>query len=399
MKLLILTPSLTLPPLRGYEVILSKQLELLSKNHSIDLVIFIEHDDKEDKLKSIRPLCNSIFTILLPKWKSIFNAGAGFFSKEPFQVRYYTSKKMSDQVNHLLQNNEYDVVIINLIRMAQYLPQGFKKPAILNMVDPLIFNYERSLSWRPWYLRSILKLEIARLKSYEAEQVQRFSRIILIAQADIQDYKTLFKIDHLDLVSYGIDLDYFKSDIAVKRTPGMIVITGNMGYAPNEDGVVFFCKNVFPLIVKKNPAANLWLVGTNPSAKVKKLGNGKNIIITGYVDDIRYYLSRAMVSVCAIRLSVGTQTKVLEAMAMGTPVVTTSAGNHGIGGNSGTSLYVADTPAGIADGVVDLLKGNNWNEVSESGRKFVNDKFRWANSVANFEGILNKLSNEYNSQR
>jgi glycosyltransferase involved in cell wall biosynthesis len=127
-------------------------------------------------------------------------------------------------------------------------------------------------------------------------------------------------------------------------------------------------------------------------SRVRKWTRDPRIKITGFVPDIRPYLSEAMVSVCPVRLRIGTQTKVLEALACGTPVVTTPAGNHGIGAISGEHLYVADDPVSFADKVVTLLTTRKWSILSEKGRRFAEDNFTWEKSAEKLEKILEQLA-------
>jgi glycosyltransferase involved in cell wall biosynthesis len=385
MKLLFVTPSLTYPPTRGYEVILYKHIEQLSFLHSIEIISF--QSKPGIKIEGFKKICDKIHIVKLPVWRSLFKAALGFLSRYPIQVCYYRSRVMKKNIEHLLNTGGYDAVSFTLIRMAQFIPKNYPGFSILNMVDPLVFNYERSLNWRPWYVKIGLKLEISRLKRYEARYSKLFSRLTLIAEADIIDYSGLLN-RQIDWIPYGTDVDHFQPDPTITRIPGMIVITGNMGYAPNIDGVIFFCREIFPLIIEKFPNACLWLVGINPSKEISHLAAHKNIKVTGYVNDIRTYLNQAMVSVCPVRLKVGTQTKVLEALSMGTPVVSTSAGNHGICGTRDVDLYVEDAPECMADKIVSLLQGEQWNKLSVNGRKFVNEKFRWDISVKKFEELL-----------
>jgi len=391
MKILMVAPSHTYPPVKGYQVMLCRHIEQLADHHSIDLIAFGDSSQQSAGVDPIKVLCNSVEIIPLPIYKIVLNLFRGIFSPDPLQVCFYRSKSMSEAVENRLRLVSYDVVIFQLTRMTQFLPLWYRGSKILNMVDPLVLNYERSLTWRPWYIRSVLKYEIARLRCYEAQHASRFDCVSLIAQADVVDYQAMLKNIRFELIPYGVDTAYFRPDDAVIRQPGMIVITGNMGYAPNVDAVEYFCREIFPLILVQEPRAHLWLVGTRPSSEIKKLGNNKNITVTGHVNDVRYYLNRAMVSVCPIRLNVGTQTKVLEALSIGTPVVTTSSGNQGIGGESGTVLYVADTPLEFSDRVVSLLKGHHWDRLSKNGRKFVLDHFKWESSAEKLGFILNTL--------
>ena len=170
-------------------------------------------------------------------------------------------------------------------------------------------------------------------------------------------------------------------------------MTGNMYHPPNVDAVEFFCIDIFPLICQRDPSANLWLVGANPVATVRKWARDPRIKVTGFVPGVRTYLREAMVSVCPVRLRIGAQTKILEALACGTPVVTTSAGNYGIGAVAGQHLYVADDPREFADRVVSLLSAEEWNELSQNGQRFVRDNFSWENSSAKLEQIVERLMN------
>ena len=381
MKILVVTPSHTYPPVKGYQVMLCRHIEQLAGRHSIDLMVFGDSSGQNTEIDPIKALCHTVEIIPLPKWRLLLNLCCGLFSMEPLQVCLYRSKAMSEAITNRLRATAYDAVIFQLTRMAQFLPQRYPGVSVLNMVDPLVLNYSRSLGWQPWYIRIGLSHEIARLRRYEIQHASRFDRVSLIAQADVIDYQDVLNNAEIEQVPYGIDTDYFRPNDAIVRQPGMMVITGNMGYAPNVDAVKYFCREIFPLILTQEPKAHLWLVGARPSKEIRKLGKSNHITVTGYVNDVREYLWQAMVSICPVRLNVGTQTKVLEALATGTPVVTTSAGNHGVGGKLGTDLCVADTPLEISALVVSLLRGHKWGEFSENGRKFVLENFKWVNSA------------------
>jgi polysaccharide biosynthesis protein PslH len=391
MKILVITPSHVYPPVKGYQVLLCRHIEQLAARHSFDLLTFGNPDDQDSRDDPIKLLCHSIQFVPLPKWKIALNLLSGLFSSEPFQIGLYRSKAMTAAVENRLRSTCYDAVICQLTRTVQFLPKWYQGATLLNMVDPLVLNYSRSLLWQPWYIRFALKQEIARLLRYELRHALRFSSAMLISQADIIDYSKLLSKVSFKQITYGIDTVFFHPDISVNRVPGMIIISGNMGYAPNVDGVRYFCKEVFPLILEQVPDATLWLVGARPTTAIQKLANGKNITVTGYVEDVRYYLCRSMVSVCPIRLNVGTQTKVLEALATGTPVVSTSAGNQGVVGESGHHLWVADTPDEIAECVVSLLNRQQWDSFSENGRQFVQKHFQWRHSAEELEAMLTEM--------
>ena len=383
-------PSYSYPAVKGYQLMLIHHIEQMAPNNSIDLIFFGKNSNPlEDPILS---LCKKVNIIKLPKWKIALNLISGFFTKKPFQVSLYQSKEMSVLIDDTLKRNSYDGVVFYLSRMAQFLPVDFKGISILNMIDPLVLNYSRSLFWRPWYWKFLLNIEIARLVAFEKCFVLKFDCVTLISEMDISDYRKYLNDVNFEQLPYGVDLNYFSQSGDTPRTPGMIVITGNMGYAPNVDAVKYFCSEIFPLILVSRPDAHLWIVGVNPPSSIKKLSKQKNITVTGYVRDIRKFLNSAMVSVCPVRLNVGTQTKVLEALALGVPVVTTTAGNLGVGGVSGHDLIVADAPKDFANEVVRLLCGDKWTYFSNQGRIFVSDHFGWDKSGKKLLSIIKKLA-------
>lgn len=392
MRILFVTPSFPYPPRRGYSLIAYHQIKYLARRHSIDLISFTDTDEKMADVGGLSQWCKSIRKINLPAWQSYVNIVLDLFTVKPFQVSYYRSAKMTRLVDEILRNNAYDAIIFQLTRMAQYNPGWYRGATILNMVDPFVLSYQRSLPWRPWYLRLGLLFEINRLRKYEREYAPRFARSLLLSENDAKDYGEILDGAKIDWVPYGVDTNYFATSSAISRQPGMIVMSGSMFYAPNVDAVDYFCRSIFPLVHKQVPNAKLFLVGARPAATVRKWGDSKDICVTGSVPDIRPYLSQAMVSICPVRLDVGTQTKVLEALAMETPVVTTSAGNCGIEAISGQHLYVADAPEEFAERVGALLKGENWKTLSQNGRHFVTENFIWEKSVAKLEKILGEIS-------
>lgn len=399
MKLLYVTPGFPYPPRRGYLLMAYHQIEHLAARHSVDLISFVDAEADRSNADELANWCGRIDTVELPAWRCFLNMGLGMASALPFQISYFKSAKMAATVHERLRKKAYDIVVFQLTRMAQYRPVWYEGPTILSMVDPFVLNYQRSLSWRPWYARPWLQAEIARLKNYESQQALRFDRVLLISEADVRDYQNFMGAGNVDWVPHAIDVNYFSPLPSVARRTGMIVITGNMFYAPNVDAVNYFCREIFPLIRKHVPEASLWLVGSRPAEAVRKWGKDERIKVTGFVSDVRPYLNQAMVSVCPVRLNVGTQTKVLEALAMGTPVVSTSAGNHGIGAVSGEHLYVVDTPSEFAERVVALLKGKEWDELSRRGRRFVVEHFTWEKSVARLEQILAEITEQAITRR
>ncbi len=391
MRLLFVTHFVPFPPLSGNRLITLNHIKQLAARHTVDLISF-KNRERGNELGDLPRWCNRIELVdRPPRWRILLQSLLGIARDAPLLVSGFRSAEMTEVVNRRLASTTYDVVLIQLEIMAQFRPDWHQGPTIWNLEDPPALKGERMLPMYPWYARALVRHMNGRHKRYERRQASRFDRIIFVNEQDSRDYKSVLNTANLDWVPHGIDGDVYYPSQEIPRRDGMIVITGTMNHRPNVDAIEYFCREVFPLICKREPSATLWLIGTNPVRSVRKWSRNPRIRVTGYVPDLRPYLRQAMVSVCPIRLRIGNQTKIFEALACGTPVVTTSAGNHGVGGVSGEHLYVADDPLEFADKVVALLKGERWSELSQEGRRFAIENFSWEKSTAKLEQILEQL--------
>lgn len=394
MKILFLSPIVPWPTNTGGKQVLYNQIKGLSSSHDINLICFRQTDySGTDFLKNF---CRSI-TILdnYRTCKIILNAIIGLVIYIPLKVSHFTSRKNRILIQEHLRKNFYDV-IISRIEMAQFIPDSYTGPKILLMEDPETLKFTR----QPMHdlnllLRFFWRFENNRVARYEQRQSRRFDRVTLLSEEDVREYQNFLPNARLVCIPYGTDPDWFSPSNEVKRSDGMIVFSGNMYHLPNVAAINHFCSNIFPLVKKEVPTATFWIVGANPLPEVHRWGQLPGISVTGAVPEIRDYLRMARVSVCPISLKIGVQTKVLEAMACGTPVVTTSAGNSGICATSGDGLYVADSPADFALQIVSLLKGERWDEMSVRARQFVVDHFSWGRSVEKLEKLITDVIDEH----
>ncbi len=166
-----------------------------------------------------------------------------------------------------------------------------------------------------------------------------------------------------------------------------------MSHPANIDGALYFIQKIFPLILQEEPSAKLWIVGSNPSRKIYSAARllSDNVKITGRVDDIGNYIREATVSICPVRLPIGVQTKILEAMSWGTPVVSTPEGNKGIVATAGESILIAETPEAFAHNVIALLNGDRWQRISQHGLEYSRSQFSWEHSVTDMEVLINEI--------
>jgi polysaccharide biosynthesis protein PslH len=387
MKILFITPSYNYPPKKGYEIILRKQLEHLSLLHEVDVITF----NKFSHNAHIDPLYKKVNFIKFIKINYIlllFNFISSFFNNIPFQVSLFSSKELKKIINSNKFKNKYDMMFFKLIRTAQFVPQDFNGLKIINMVDPLSISYKKAIKFKSFFLKYFFKIEARRLMEYELKITSLFDCVTFVSEKDVYDYKTLFPKANIQKLPYGIDVDLFMANKKLKRNGNMLIITGNMSYSPNINAALFFCDKVLPKILNKRPQTILKIVGVNPVQKIKNLNAHKNIEVTGFVKDMRAYLNEAKVSICAVKLDIGVQTKILEAMSMGTPVVTFPPGNFGIKGKEGKDICVVENSQTMANQILNLLNNKGWSAQSRNGRDFVIKNFSWEISMNVLDNLL-----------
>jgi glycosyltransferase involved in cell wall biosynthesis len=300
---------------------------------------------------------------------------------------------MRKRVTELMERDKFDAILLYELAAVQYCPPAYYKKLVVNIEDPPSIKARRTKGLPVCSLWKKIKLSVhARLtEHYEKGILPKVAKVVVLSEEDAKDMRKEGKYDNIGSVSYGINKQPTEKIVSFEeRTEGMIIFSGNMFHPPNVDGALFFLRHIFPLVLQEYPAAILWIVGAEPDKRIRDAAAcfGEHVVITGMVKDISEYLRRAKVSICPVRLKIGVQTKILEALSWSTPVVTTTAGNSGIGGCSGSELWVEDEPNIFAGRVVALLRGEGWHQLSEKGRKLVEERFSWERSAMELEQHL-----------
>jgi polysaccharide biosynthesis protein PslH len=398
MKLLFLTSRLPYPPFQGDRLKIYHILRILSRKHDITLLSFVESEAEAKLVENLYPFCSKIETVVHSKSKSYLRLLLNIFSRVPFQVAYYQSPKFSEKLDNLLKTNNFDVIHTHLIRLVPYTVTS-PIPRVLDLTDA-ISKYLKSRvdSTSNLILKAAIYLELRRMLKYEPV-LHRFNAVSVCSEVDRDELLKTAPSSNISLIRNGLDTEYFKPDENAIVEPYSIVFTGNMSYPPNEDGIVYFSKNVLPLVHDVLPQAKLYIVGKSPSSKLQSLAS-ESIIVTGKVDDIRDYYKKAQVAICPIRFGAGTLNKVIEPMAMRIPVVSTSIACQGmnvtpitdiqtpIPYDTDANIIFADSPTDFADALITLLNDPKLcRTIGSSGRRLVEREHDWEEIVAKLETI------------
>lgn len=391
MKILFLTSRFPYPPFRGDKLRVFNFIKGLSEHHDIVLVSYIDPDE-QDLVKEMKKYCSRVATTVLKKSGSYSRMLKGAAGKTPFQVLYYQSPEMKQLVEKVIKEEKPDVIHAHLFRMAPYAFPFKDTPKVLDLCDSIALNYSRFLSYRRDIANPAYRVERSRVARYEAEVTAKFDTNVVISSEDEAFLKTNGADGRMAIVANGVDFDYFKSDETVEKKPHRLCFTGTMSYFPNTDGMLFFAREVLPLVKKEVPDVELFIIGNNPTADIKKLADDSAVTVTGFVDDVRPLARSSSVFVCPIRAATGLNNKVLEAMAMGISIVATPGACEGIAVHPEKDILLGSTPQDLADQVVRLLGDEPLRRsLANSALDLVRKDYSWDHNIRKLEAIYNNV--------
>lgn len=387
MNILFVTARFPYPPLRGDQVIPYHRLKLLSKRHNITLITFYQHEKELKYLKKLNPFCAEIVTIKFSKLVSILNILRGVFLRLPFQVLYFRSGKFKKQMQEVLLKRNFDIIHTYTLRMAEYT-RNINIPKVIDLIDSMQLNIERRLSADNLFLKIILREELMRLRKYENEIANIYDNSVVVSERD-RIYISSKKVLTIPL---GVDADFFvrHNNLPYNRT---IVFSGNMGYFPNENAIIWFVNNCLIKIKEKVPDVRLIIAGNNPSVKVNNLHNGISVIVTGYVDSIVDILNKAQIAIAPMQVGSGMQFKILEAMACALPVVITKIGLGGIFYLiDRKNIVIADNATDFANECIELLCNYQLAvKIGKAAREIIVKKYSWELNTGEIEKCYNNI--------
>ncbi|TND09001.1 MAG: group 1 glycosyl transferase [Bacteroidetes bacterium] len=329
------------------------------------------HPDAEKELKKY---CREILFIPLPKSAVFFNLLRGFFSPLPMQVAYFNSPRAHREIGAFIEKHRPDRIFCQLIRTTEFVRSRKDIPKILDYMDVFSKGIERRIGKVNFLSRPVFRMEHRRLLKYEREIFSDFEeRIIISAQdRDLVDHPEKNKIR---VIANGVDTGFFRPLPAEKKHE--LLFNGNMNYPPNVESAEYLVTQVLPLVHQKNPGVRVLISGASPSPRILALKSA-SVTVSGWVDDVRDSFTSSRILVAPMQSSIGLQNKLLEAMAMRMPCITTTLSNNALGAVSGEQILVADSPQTFADQILFLLANPGEAEkIAEAGHRFIMENFNW----------------------
>jgi glycosyltransferase involved in cell wall biosynthesis len=347
-------------------------------------------------LDSLHAWCHHVQTVPLPRWRTLWNGLCALPSQTPFQAAYSRSPEMTALLRRMQAEEPFDVVHVEHLRGAELSRAINGTPSVFDSVDSISLLFEQVRHSGPTRRSRLLAaLDLKRTRRYEGHLLERYPRVLVTSP---HDKETLVQLstsrdtdDRFVVLPNGVDLDYF-SPLDVPRDPATLIFTGKMSYHANVAAALDLTTQVMPYIWEHRPDARLVIAGKDPTPELLALTVDPRITVTGTVPDLRPYLARATVAVLPIRYGAGIQNKLLEAMAMITPVVSTSRATIALQAQPGSDLLTADSPRAIAEAVTALLADDALrNQVGSAGRRYVETHHDWGKAAVKLEKVYREV--------
>ena len=378
-KLIVITSRYPFPLDKGDKLRAFHQIKHLAKEREIHLISLTTKNVSKRELEKLEIHCASVSVFKLNKIQIIWNLFLAIFSQKPFQVAYFYSNNIHQKIKKLIRKIEPDHIYCQLIRCAEYVKDEYDIRKTLDYMDVLSKGVERRIITSPFYLKKILSVESERLKIYESVLYEYFDFHSIIS---FQDQELIYhtKRNNIEIIPNGIDSEYFTPDINFTKEYTLL-FNGNMQYQPNVNSAIYIVKEILPLVHKINPNVNLLISGTSPTKEVLHLQSNK-VKVLGWVDDIRDAYNSANIFIAPMQIGTGLQNKLLEAMAMKMPCITSKLANNALNAIPDKQILIGNSKEEYAESILKLIEDKSLNNsIAEEGQAYVNSTFNWINST------------------
>jgi sugar transferase (PEP-CTERM/EpsH1 system associated) len=400
-NILWLNAGLLLPLDKGGKLRTWHLMRHLARRHSITYLSFADPEQPAEEVDGMREVADRIVTVPRTdpaKGSMQFYADVARYVLHPvpYAVAKYHSREYAARLRDLLRDGGFDLVVADFLPPVVNMPDRLPCPSVLftHNVEAEIWRRHFETARHP-LKRALLHGQWSRMLAFERKALDHFDLVLTVSDNDRDTFQRLYPSGErrFAVVPTGVDTEYF-SPVSGSR-PHHLVFTGSMDWLPNEDGVLYFCRDILPLIRQQQPEVTLSIVGREPTPAVKRLAETAGIEITGRVADVRPYVGAAAVYVVPLRVGGGTRLKIFEAMSMARAVVSTTIGAEGLPVTPGRDIAIADEPAAFADAVVQLLRNEpERRRLEQAARRLVVERYDWSAVARDMEAALHAAAGQ-----
>ncbi|MBO0911399.1 MAG: glycosyltransferase [Acidobacteria bacterium] len=372
----------------------------LSKTHELTVVCLATNETDERSISDLRPYCRRLEVIRHSRWRALANCLRALVSRTSLRSAYFYSPRLREHVRASIEAGEADLIHVEHLKSLPMVePVLGRVPAVFDAVDCLsMLESRRRRVTRNLFLKLFSTIESKKFAASERRAPRRFNRVAISSSVDRAAYPVPANLrEKIDIVPNGVDLDHFRfREFEAQRN--LLVFCAKLDYFPNADAALYFARSIWPRVRARRPELRLEIVGSRPPGGVRRLDGEANIRVTGSVPDVKPYLGRAWVALCPIRIRAGIQNKMLEAMALGVPVVATSICCPGLEVEAEKHLLVADDAEQFAAAIELLLDNETLRErLIEAARDYVERRHSWRESVAALSNSYRKAMADFKS--
>jgi glycosyltransferase involved in cell wall biosynthesis len=397
MRILFLASVLPHPKVvSGFIIVHHRISKLVERGYEVGLCCFVR-EDYEKFLPSIKPMLYELETFPTPSPKpSVKRMVNRMFSPMPPDFFYLDTDEMRKTIGRMIERSHYDLVIAEFTVMGHFLHHNPWLPPVRRIVSVhscYTTMLQNSIDINRWSPSNLWKeMLLPRLKRFEFDIYRSADHILALTPQERQNLLKHAPDLKTTTIPYGIDLDEFDGD-PDHETDESILITGYFRHLPNQDAVSWFCNEVWPLVRKLHPKLKLYIVGRQPPAYFRDLARKHpGIIVTGEVEDLRPYLSKARIYICPMRLGSGLRGKILQAIAQGLPVVSTTHAAEGIPAQTGHNMMLADTPAIMANSIDLLLNEPELRKrLARNAKEILKPMYSWDVCTDKLEKVIKEV--------
>ncbi len=398
MKILWLARTCPYPPNDGEKLRVFNLLRILVRHHELTLVCRVMSDDEYDGLNVLREMGIQTVGVPVPSPTSYIQRLHWLlpfvFSRYPVSLCTVFFPKIRDAIRDLVSKQGFDVIQVEHSSLTIYLDyiRFLNAPAlVLTMHNIDRLRNERIIAATPFGLRKIYLLwDQARFKQWEMASLQRYNRVVVMSALDASLLHKDLPDLAIDVVPNGVDCTSLGYE-PPRHDENLMIFVASMDSEANHDGAMFFLREIFPLI-RRYTNTRASMVGRNPQPDLIAMQNGSTILVTGKVDDVLPFYRQAAVAVVPLRSGGGTRLKILEAMAMGTPVVSTTVGAEGLEVSNEQNILLADTPTAFAQAVIRIIHDSSLAaRLSSNARKLVENYYDWK-EIAQLQGDVYQMA-------
>ncbi len=392
MKILLVSSFLPYPLFSGGHIRLYNLIKYLSKRHEITLICEKRTTQSEKDIEKLKEFCKTVITVKRKKQWSTTNILMSGFSMNPFLIVGHTLPEMKQKITEQMQKEKFDLVHVETSYVFQNIPTT-NLPIILVEHNIEYLVYKRFADHAFFLIRPFLYIDVQKLKNIEKKFWKQATRLVAVSEEE----KKIMERDDVVVIANGVDTTKYqpskKTITGIKR----LLFIGDFKWVQNRNTIRWILQNIFPLLQKKiekmDMKVRLWVVGKDIPEDIKKLGDNRHVDFDENApSDTAEIYAQSYLLLAPIRVGGGTQYKILECMASGVPVITTSLGAEGLGAKDQQEILIANNPESISGQIVTLLESEDlYEKIARNARQLIEEKYDWENIAKKLDGVYRSV--------